>query len=133
MKSTEENLRIGDLAGSFGLAPHVLRHWESMGLLRPDRVEGNRRVYRRDDLYRVATIVRSKEAGLSLDDIREMLTTADPVARRKVLQRQRAVLDERIARLEASRALIDRGLACEHEDFTECPKFQAGLAELLPR
>lgn len=132
MKSNAENLRIGDLAGSLGLPPHVLRYWEAVGLLRPDRVEGNRRVYRRDDLYRVAAIVRAKEAGLSLAEIREMLTTTDPAVRRRVLQRQRAALDERIASLEACRALVDRGLACDHEDFTECPTFEAGLAELLP-
>lgn len=36
MKSSEA-LTIGELAQRFGLATHVLRYWESMGLLKPAR------------------------------------------------------------------------------------------------
>ncbi|MEU1481969.1 MerR family DNA-binding transcriptional regulator [Streptomyces sp. NPDC005760] len=39
MKSSGDNgvsaMSIGALAARFGLATHVLRHWESMGLLHP--------------------------------------------------------------------------------------------------
>ncbi|WXK67305.1 MerR family DNA-binding transcriptional regulator [Nonomuraea sp. N2-4H] len=34
MKSTPM-MAIGEVAARFGLAPHVLRHWEAMGLLSP--------------------------------------------------------------------------------------------------
>src|SRR5258708_2266239 len=68
MKSSP--MTIGQVAGRFGLPTHVLRHWESMGLLRPTRVAGDRRRYTRDDLARVASIVVVKRAGRSLVDIR---------------------------------------------------------------
>jgi MerR family copper efflux transcriptional regulator len=42
LKST---VAIGDLAARFGLATHVLRHWEEMGLLRPARTSAGRRRY----------------------------------------------------------------------------------------
>jgi DNA-binding transcriptional MerR regulator len=43
-------MSIGALAARFGLATHVLRHWESMGLLHPVRDAGGRRRYGADDL-----------------------------------------------------------------------------------
>jgi hypothetical protein len=49
-------MSIGEIAGHFGLATHVLRHWETMGLLSPERAGGGRRRYGRSDLYRVAGI-----------------------------------------------------------------------------
>ena len=32
-----EEMTIGELAARFGLATHVLRHWEAVGLLGPER------------------------------------------------------------------------------------------------
>ncbi|WP_330468582.1 MerR family transcriptional regulator [Micromonospora zamorensis] len=38
-------MTIGDIAGRFGLATHVLRPWRSVGLLTPARVVAGRRRY----------------------------------------------------------------------------------------
>ncbi|MFG3439418.1 MerR family transcriptional regulator [Nonomuraea sp. NPDC047897] len=124
-------LSIGAAAARFGLAAHVLRHWESMGLLAPARAEGERRRYGPSDLYRIAVILRAKEAGFALEDIKEMLTTADAAARRTILLRHRAELAGRIARAQASLEVIDCALDCEHEDLTACPSFQSMVAERL--
>src|SRR4051794_12544791 len=79
MKSSGDNgasaTSIGALAARFGLATHVLRHWESTGLLHPVRDAGGRRRYGADDLTRVATILIFKEAGLGLDTIRSLSAT----------------------------------------------------------
>ncbi|GHF08827.1 MerR family transcriptional regulator [Amycolatopsis deserti] len=123
-------MSIGEIAAQFGLATHVLRHWESMGLLAPSRLGGRRR-YGADDLYRIAVILRAKEAGLGLDEIREMITTSDPAERRSVLLRRRDELAERIARAQASLDLIECALGCDHDDFTSCPHFQAVMAERI--
>ncbi len=124
-------MSIGEVAGRFGLATHVLRHWESAGLLAPARVEGDRRRYGGGDLYRVAMIMRAKEAGFALDDIREMIATEDPVARRDILRRRHADLTRRIAEARASLDLIECALECDHEDFTSCAHFQAAMAERI--
>ncbi|SDM88299.1 DNA-binding transcriptional regulator, MerR family [Lentzea albidocapillata subsp. violacea] len=124
-------LSIGDVAQRFGLATHVLRHWESVGLLSPARAQGSRRRYGRDDLYRVAVILRAKEAGFGLDDIRDMITTQDPATRRNILVRHRAELARRIGEAQVSLDLIDCAVHCEHEDITACPAFRATLAERL--
>lgn len=125
-------MSIGEIAARFGLATHVLRHWEAMGLLAPTRIGGDRRRYGTGDLYRVAAILRAKEAGFSLDDVREMIVTSDPAERRAVLARRRAELARRIAEARASLKLIDCALDCEHEDLPGCPHFQAMLAERIP-
>jgi DNA-binding transcriptional MerR regulator len=124
-------MSIGDIAARFGLATHVLRHWEAMGLLTPARIGGDRRRYGTDDLYRVAAILRAKEAGFSLDDVREMIGTSDPAERRAILVRQRAELARRIAEAQASLELIDCALDCEHENLPGCPHFRAKLAERI--
>ncbi|GAA3550579.1 hypothetical protein GCM10022222_37630 [Amycolatopsis ultiminotia] len=129
MKSTL--LPIGEVADRFGLPAHVLRHWESVGLLAPSRVEGRQRRYGADDLYRVAVILRAKEAGLGLDDIRSMIATSNPGERRSVLLRQREELRLRMAGLSASLELIECALDCDHEDFTQCARFRAVVADRL--
>jgi MerR family copper efflux transcriptional regulator len=133
MKSSERAavMTIGEIAERFGLATHVLRHWESMGLLSPVRAEGSRRRYGPDDLYRVAVILRAKEAGFSLEDIREMITAQEPVARRGILRRRHAELARRIAEAQASLELIECALDCDHEDFTQCDHFHAMVAKRI--
>ncbi|MEU2930808.1 MerR family transcriptional regulator [Streptomyces sp. NPDC007251] len=133
MKSSgeHETLSIGALAERFGLATHVLRHWESMGLLSPVRDGAGRRRYSPADLTRVAVILRAKEAGLSLDTIRSLAATADPGLRRGILQREAEALRSRIAAVQASLKLIECALDCDHEDFTQCPHYRQMAAERI--
>lgn len=100
-------------------------------MLVPDRVEGDRRRYGEADLYRIAVILRAKEAGLALDDVREMLTTRDPQQRRLVLQRRHAELRARIAQLQASSEILGCALKCDHEDFAQCADFQQMVADRI--
>jgi DNA-binding transcriptional MerR regulator len=102
-----------------------------MGLLAPVRVVAGRRRYGPGDLYRVAVILRAKEAGFALHEIREMIIVGDPVARRGILHRHRDNLAARIAAVQASLELIDCALDCQHEDFTGCAHFQAMVADRI--
>ena len=60
---------VGELAARFDLPTNVLRHWESIGLLAPQRDASGYRRYDHDDLVRVAVIVRNKSAGMSLREL----------------------------------------------------------------
>lgn len=115
---------IGDLADRFGLATHVLRHWEDVGLLSPTRVAG-RRVYGAAHVTRVAEILLGKDAGFSLEELRELFSAADRKRRRELLRGQLAQVRERIARLTLSQTLLEHGLRCQHADYQSCPRFQA--------
>ena len=115
---------IGELTARFGLAPHVLRHWEDEGLLSPARRVAGRRVYGAAHVTRVADILLGKEAGFSLDQLRELFTAPDRARRREVLTAQLAQVRERIARLTLAQTLLEHGLRCRHEDYQACPRHQ---------
>jgi MerR family copper efflux transcriptional regulator len=131
VKSRDE-MTIGELADRFGLATHVLRHWEAVGLLAPARRVNGRRRYRKDALPRVAFIRQCKELGFGLEQVRAMLDTTDPAARKEVLARHDAELERRIESAIAARELIGHGLRCPAPDFIECPNFLAGLEARIP-
>ncbi|GGS31358.1 MULTISPECIES: MerR family transcriptional regulator [Actinokineospora] len=116
-------MTIGELAARFGLATHVLRHWEEMGLLSPARRANGRRVYDESHVTTVAVIRIGKDSGLSLEQIRTLL--ARPGSRRAVLDEHRAALRARIAALRASLELLDHAAECPAEDFRTCPDFTA--------
>lgn len=124
-------MTIGEVADHFGLPAHVLRHWESVGLLCPARVAGGRRRYTRDDLFRVASILRAKQAGLSLPDIRAFLAAGDPAARKDVLRRNHDALRARMEALRSALDLLEAGLNCSHEDVSTCPNYRSRLVELV--
>jgi MerR family copper efflux transcriptional regulator len=112
---------IGELAARFGLATHVLRHWEDVGLLVPRRRVAGRRVYDDTHVARVAEIQLCKAAGFTLDDIREL---DDPARRRAKLESQLAQVRERLAQLAFSEKMLEHGLRCRHPDHRACPRFQ---------
>ncbi|KAB8159534.1 MerR family transcriptional regulator [Streptomyces sp. 3MP-14] len=125
----EQRWWIGELADRFGLAPHVLRHWEERGLLSPaERVAGRRR-YGPAQVATVATIVRGRAAGLGLDQLRELLHAPDGAARRVVLAEHHAELERRRRAIEATQALLAHVLECEAEDFLTCPTYRHLAAE----
>ncbi|GAB6263861.1 Zn(2+)-responsive transcriptional regulator [Photobacterium sp. R1] len=66
---------IGQLAKLCDVSSDTLRFYEKNGLLVPrERSEGGYRLYHEEDLSRVRFILRAKAVGLSLEEIRELLT-----------------------------------------------------------
>ena len=121
---------IGELAERFGLETHVLRHWESEGLLAPERDAAGRRRYGEPDAYRVATIVASKAAGMRLDQIAAMLD-GESVDRHRILDAHLADIDARIEALERSRAMAQHALECRSHDIATCPGFRGHVADIV--
>ena len=130
MKSSERRWTVGELAATFGLATHVLRHWEDVGLLRPARDGAGRRVYVEKDLYRVAVIVRSKSAGMSLEQVAALLDAEAP-GRHDVLEAHLATLDRRMAEMRVHREMTEHALRCRAHDIATCPRFAAAVADLV--
>lgn len=127
MKST---LSVGEAAARFDLESHVLRHWEDMGLLAPARDSADRRRYERDDLVRIAVIVRSKAAGMSLEQIAVMLDAEAP-ERHRVLEEHIADLDRRMEEMRRSREMTVHALSCRAHDIATCPRFKAAVEDLV--
>lgn len=121
---------VGQVAERFDLPTNVLRHWESVGLLTPDRDSADRRRYSRDDVVKVAVIQRSKAAGMSLDQIRTLM---DSVARgrHEVLEAHIADLDRRMEEMRQSREMAQHAFSCKEHDVTSCPGFRKHVNDLL--
>lgn len=129
MKSSE-TWSVGETARRFGLETHVLRYWEDEDLLRPARDGAGRRRYGRDDVVRVGVIVRSKAAGMSLEQVRVMLD-AGAYDRHQVLEAHIADLDRRMADMAASRAMTEHALQCRAHDIATCPGFRKHVQDVL--
>jgi DNA-binding transcriptional MerR regulator len=69
----EKLASIGEISEKTGLSPRTVRYWEELGLLPGVRRRaGGRRVYGRDELERLRFILRLKNMGLSLEEIRDL-------------------------------------------------------------
>ncbi|WP_203662837.1 MerR family transcriptional regulator [Actinocatenispora rupis] len=121
---------IGELAAQYGVATHVLRHWEDVGLLAPARDPAGRRRYDAGDATRVGAILRAKQAGLSLDAIRDLFAAPSGADRRARLAAHQADLRARIAELQARHDLLNCAVECPAEDIATCPDFHRALAAL---
>lgn len=102
-----ESFTITDLATGFLITPRAIRFYEDQGLIAPQR-QGQNRVYSRRDRARLAWILRAKNVGFSLAEIREMIDLYD-VGDGRVQQRLVTIekCRERIAALSDQRADID--------------------------
>lgn len=101
---------IGELAKEHGITTRTIRFYETKELIKPGR-KGVARSYSRRDRARLILILRGKNLGFTLEEIKEFLDLrdADPSQ-----QKQTRVLlsrvDERIRELESKQIDIERTL-----------------------
>lgn len=100
---------ITEAAEKFGLSRSTLLYYDRIGLLKPSgRSEAGYRLYSPDDVERLATICSFRRAGLSIDDIRRILSAED--ADGMVLRRRMVELGEEIRTLQSQQRLLGRML-----------------------
>ncbi len=120
-------LSIGEVARRSGVAASALRFYEEKGLIRSVREgAGRRRRFRRADLRRIAFVVFSQHAGMSLDEIRDALDRL-PEGRipegkdwAKLTARWTRRIDERIALLERLRESLTGCIGCGCLSLARC-------------
>lgn len=127
---TSTTWSVGEMAERVGVATHVLRHWEDVGLLSPARDAAGYRRYTRDDLVRILTIQSNKVAGMGLDQIRALLDV-DSAARHQILEAHLARLEEQRRELERSRLMTEHALRCQAHDVARCPRFVAYVEDMV--
>ncbi len=114
-QESERLWTIGELADELGLTTRAIRFYETKGLLAPER-RGVARSYTRRDRARILLILRGKNLGFTLDDIREYLELydADPahLAQLKLLKSK---VEAHITELDKKRTDIERTLRELHE------------------
>ena len=107
---TEPTLTVGQVAETAGVSVRTLHHYDSVGLVVPSsRSASGYRLYRRADLERLQQVLVWRRLGFSLEQVADLMDEPG-LDRRGALLRQRDLLDERMGRLGAVRALVERTL-----------------------
>ncbi|SFO66612.1 DNA-binding transcriptional regulator, MerR family [Mesorhizobium sp. NFR06] len=105
----ENDFAIGEAARRSGVKVPTIRYYEQIGLLpAASRTNGNRRLYDRGDLDRLAFIRHARELGFEVDAIRTLLSLQDdpaqPCAAADAIAKARLIeVERRIASLKALR------------------------------
>jgi MerR family transcriptional regulator, redox-sensitive transcriptional activator SoxR len=118
-------LSIGEVARRAEIETSTIRYYEAIGLLPEPERESGRRVYDEAVLSRLAVIQEAKRTGFTLREIHRLLNgfpAGTPAGERwrSLSTGKVAQIERQIAELESMRERIDRTIACECRDLTEC-------------
>ncbi|MBW4695549.1 MAG: heavy metal-responsive transcriptional regulator [Lyngbya sp. HA4199-MV5] len=134
----EQLLKIGEVAAASGLPVKTIRYYEEIGLLLPTvaRSQVGYRLFNEDVLNRLAFIKRAQTLGLTLTEIKTILTVHDegelPCCEVKQhLQDKVAIVSQQIQALETLQAELNGILSGWQEHppehliaHTICPNIQ---------
>lgn len=122
-----KELTVGQVAARSGVAVTALHFYESKGLIKSNRNQGNQRRYPREVLRRVALIKVAQGLGIALAEIGSALKTLPddraPTANDwKILSAQWSrELDQRINHLMALRDRLNGCIGCGCLSMEGCP------------
>lgn len=102
---------IGEVSADHRVPGHVLRHWEDVGALRPDRAASGHRRYRAEHDSQIELIKCGKVAGLSLVEIAAVLHGA-LAERGSVLSGRLAALDRAALEIDAAKRMLQHVQGC---------------------
>ncbi len=131
-------MTIGAVAALAGKRPSSIRYYEHIGLLPPAARVSGRRVYGPDTVRTLAVIETGQRAGLTLGEIRTLLSAspADQAAveqLREVAARKLPEIRDLIERTELVRDWLESAARCECPSLHECPLFDdRALPERAP-
>jgi MerR family transcriptional regulator, redox-sensitive transcriptional activator SoxR len=132
----DAQMRIGEVARQAGVRVSLIRYYEDIGLLpEPERVSGQRR-YDAGVLRRLSVIDVAQRAGLSLDEIRELLDHGnDPMSERlrELAERRLPEIDALIERARRVRQWLAAAQGCGCEAIDDCRLFDDDATALPPR
>lgn len=97
----EENaFQIGEIAESLGITTRTIRLYEKEGLIEPpQRTDGGVRFYTKPDIKRLKFVLKLKDLGLSLQEMRELaeLYNRSDKVTEKIMPRLIELLDTHLA------------------------------------
>lgn len=114
------SLTIGQLCEQTGEAPHVLRHWEDVGLFRPTRTAAGHRRYHPATVAAVLTVRRLQRVGLSLADIQTLHESSKPERRAQFAEHRERLVADRAA-IDAALGFLEHTMDCQHAVADDCP------------
>ncbi|MBY8001377.1 Zn(2+)-responsive transcriptional regulator [Vibrio fluvialis] len=117
--------QIGELAKRCGVSTDTLRFYEKNALISPaSRSDSGYRLYDEENQKQVSFILKAKELGLSLEEIKELLeirleaTEHSCAEVKSITSAKLALIDEKIAELTRIRSALKKinDACCGHRD-----------------
>ncbi|ENH4363606.1 Zn(2+)-responsive transcriptional regulator [Vibrio fluvialis] len=117
--------QIGELAKRCGVSTDTLRFYEKNALISPaGRSDSDYRLYDEENQKQVSFILKAKELGLSLEEIKELLeirleaTEHSCAEVKSITSAKLALIDEKIAELTRIRSALKKinDACCGHRD-----------------
>jgi MerR family transcriptional regulator, copper efflux regulator len=97
----------------------VLRHWDDVGVVVPDRTPSGRRDYSEEHLHRLRVLRACQGVGMSLPEIRQVLHRGEPERTGAIERRLHHIRTQR-AQLEDAERFLMHVINCEHDLLTRC-------------
>lgn len=125
---------IGELGGRFGLNPRTIRYYERIGLLpRAARSGSGYRLYAQDAAARLEFVLKAKSFGLTLEEIRRILSLHDEGVApcehtRDFIRNKVGEIEDRIAALNSLKKTLSGALKKKfrrHAAAAFCPIIEA--------
>ena len=118
------NLTIGKLAKSCHVNVETIRYYQRIGLMRIPESTQSYRHYSQQDLETLSFIQKAKDAGLQLNEIKELLTLnlEDRIQVRHVIEQRLSKIDQRIQELMDLKQRLSTWLdECKTTENECCP------------
>jgi DNA-binding transcriptional MerR regulator len=94
-------MRIGEFARLSGLPLRTVQYYEKRGLVEPvERTEAGYRLYGEEELARLWFVKRAKLLGLTLEEIRELVSLAAGCNRGEIFPRLQEIVEEKLEETE---------------------------------
>ena len=123
-----EMLNIGETSKACGVSVKMIRHYESIGLIRPPmRTEAGYRVYSASEVHSLRFVSQARDLGFSVEQIRELLALWRDRSRasadvKAIAEDHIETLRSKIGALEAmAAALAHLSNHCHGDDRPDCP------------
>ncbi|HVP08886.1 MAG TPA: Cu(I)-responsive transcriptional regulator [Burkholderiales bacterium] len=119
---------IGKAAKESGVSVKMIRHYESLGLLKGvPRTASNYRVYGENEVHTLRFIKRARNLGFSIEDIRALLSLWQDKRRpsaavKKIAGAHMAALEQRIAEMQSMLTTLRHlSHSCHGDQRPDCP------------
>jgi len=131
-KQSSQNLRRIDLARATGCNLETIRYYEKIGVMpEPPRSENGYRNYQPEHLQRLGFVMRARDLGFCLAEVRELLTLVDGGMQtcaqvRTVAQKHLDEVQEKIDALMRVKEVLSSTVArCSGRQIPDCAVIDA--------
>lgn len=114
-------MKIGEVARRIGVDEHVLRHWDDVGVVVPDRTPSGHRVYTEEHIRRLRIVQACRRIGMSLGEIRLVLHRGE-AGRNEVIEQRLIWIRTQRAQLDDAESFLEHVIGCRHDLLTRCPE-----------